>query len=63
MSIGMDLFGSCGQFKTYDPYKVEQPQAMVFQLQCRSCGWEVDNSVIAPRACPKCNSKSWERFA
>lgn len=63
MSISMDHFGSEGQFATYDPYHVTQPMAMVFQLQCRSCGFEPEGTVVAPKLCPKCHGKHWERFA
>ncbi len=63
MSISVDQFAAEGQFTTYDPYRVDMPTAVVFQLQCRSCGFEPDDAVVAPRLCPKCHSKSWERFA
>lgn len=63
MSISMDRFASQGQFLTYDAFRpVHQPVA-VFQLQCRCCGFEPEDSVVAPRMCPKCHSQSWERFA
>jgi predicted Zn-ribbon and HTH transcriptional regulator len=35
----------------------------VFQLQCRSCGFEPEDVVTAPRLCPKCHGETWERFA
>jgi len=34
----------------------------MFRLQCRSCGFEPDDVVTIPRACPKCHAQSWERF-
>lgn len=63
MVISMDQFGAQGSFATFDPFKVAGPSSMVFTLQCRSCGFEPDNAVTAPKCCPKCMGKSWERFA
>lgn len=63
MSISMDQFASEGQFATYDPYRVVEPSAMVFRLQCRSCGFEPEETVVAPKLCPKCHGNRWERFA
>ncbi len=63
MVISMEQFASQGQFATYDPYAAVPQTQTVFQLQCRSCGYEPEDTVVAPRHCPKCHSKSWERFA
>lgn len=65
MSIGMDSFASKGAFDTYDPFATEltERQIMVFQLQCRSCGYEPEDVVTAPNTCPKCRAQAWERFA
>ena len=63
MSIGMQRFASEGHFPTYDPFARQVERVGVFQLQCRSCGFEPDDVVVAPRVCPKCHSESWERFA
>ena len=63
MSISMDRFESMGQFPTYDPFASSPQRVMVFQLQCRSCGFEPEDVVTPPRYCPKCHSESWERFA
>lgn len=63
MSIGMNRFGSEGHFQTYDPFAESVARVSVFQLQCRSCGYEPEEVVVAPRVCPKCHAKSWERFA
>lgn len=62
MSISMERFASHGHFATYDPFGREDRGAAIFQLQCRSCGYEADNAVSAPGVCPKCHSESWERF-
>lgn len=62
MSIGMQRFAAEGQFQTYDPYGVTAQQVAVFQLQCRQCGFEPEGVTTAPRLCPKCHGKSWERF-
>ena len=63
MSIGMDRFASTGHFATYDPFLRSPERVAVFQLQCRSCGFEPEDVVVAPRLCPKCHGESWERFA
>jgi hypothetical protein len=62
MSIGMDSFASEGHFATYDPFRSSQ-RVNVFTLQCRCCGFEPEDVVVAPRVCPKCHGESWERFA
>jgi hypothetical protein len=62
MSISMDRFASQGQFETYDPYRAVPQMTAMFTLQCRSCGYEPDDVVTAPRLCPKCHANSWERF-
>jgi rubrerythrin len=61
--ISMERFGSTGQFVTYDPFAKSPSRIVVFQLQCRSCGYEPADAVVAPRICPKCHGESFERFA
>jgi len=64
MSISMDRFAAEGHFATYDPHHAdsfERPTQM-FRLQCRSCGFEPDDVVTIPHACPKCHAQAWERF-
>ena len=63
MSISMERFAAEGNFVTYDAHRQQHPLVGVFTLQCRACGFEPDDAVVAPRLCPKCHSKSWERFA
>jgi rubrerythrin len=63
MSIGMQRFASAGNFATYDPFARSEARVGVFTLQCRSCGYEPEEVVQVPQVCPKCHSKSWERFA
>lgn len=63
MSIGTDKFASTGHFATYDPFRQAPERVAVFQLQCRSCGFEPEDVVVAPHLCPKCHGESWERFA
>lgn len=63
MSISMEPFASAGRFPSYDPYEAAPQRVAVFQLQCRSCGFEPEDVVVAPRLCPKCHSAAWERFA
>jgi len=63
MSISTDRFESGGHFATYDPFASAPSRVTVFQMQCRCCGYEPEDTVVAPRICPKCHSQSWERFA
>jgi hypothetical protein len=63
MPIGMQQFASEGQFATYDPCAQPVTRTEVFSLQCRACGFEPEDVVVAPRLCPKCHAKAWERFA
>lgn len=63
MSISMERFASEGHFATYDPCHNVPSRVAVFQMQCRCCGFEPDDFVVAPRVCPKCHSESWERYA
>ena len=63
MSISMDRFASEGHFQTYDPFAHVPTRVTVFQLQCRCCGFEPDDVVVAPKVCPKCHGETWERFA
>jgi hypothetical protein len=61
----MEPFASQGHFATYDPFAAsvgKSASVAMFQLQCRSCGFEPENAVVAPRFCPKCHSNSWERY-
>jgi rubrerythrin len=63
MSISMERFEACGQFVTYDPFVKSIGRVAVFQLQCRNCGYEPADTVVAPRVCPKCHGETFERFA
>ncbi len=47
----------------YDPYQPALERAMVFQVQCRMCGYEPEDILHPPRICPKCHGQAWERFA
>jgi hypothetical protein len=49
----MERFGSEGHFATYDPFAQVPQRVSVFQMQCRSCGYEPENVVTPPRLCPK----------
>ena len=53
MSISMERFSSDGRFLTYDPFPVSLRPVTVFQLQCRSCGYEPDGAVTPPEALPQ----------
>ncbi len=63
MSISMERFAAEGNFAKYDAFRELAPLVGVFTLQCHSCGFEPEDTVVAPKVCPKCHSKSWERFA
>ncbi|HEY2584905.1 MAG TPA: hypothetical protein VGI81_03960 [Tepidisphaeraceae bacterium] len=63
MSISMERFGSEGHFATYNPLTAGVQRATIFQIQCRSCGFEPEGAVTPPRLCPKCHGESWERYA
>ena len=63
MSISTERFASEGHYLTYDPFQSTPSRVAVFQLQCRCCGFEPEDVVVAPKYCPKCHSESWERFA
>ncbi len=63
MSISMERFEANGQFLTYDPFATSAHRVSVFQLQCRCCGFEPTDAVVAPKICPKCRGDAWERFA
>lgn len=63
MSISMERFESRGLYATFDPFNRERIRVTVFQLQCRCCGYEPEDAVVAPKICPKCHGESFERFA
>jgi hypothetical protein len=63
MSISMERFGSEGHFPPYNPRAAGVHRVAIFQMQCRSCGFEPEGSVTPPRLCPKCHGESWERYA
>jgi predicted Zn-ribbon and HTH transcriptional regulator len=63
MSISMEQFASHGHFASYDPFPRPTQRIAIFTLACRSCGFEPEDAVVAPRICPKCHSTGWERFA
>jgi len=63
MSISMERFGAQGQYVTYDPFARAVSRIAIFQLQCRCCGYEPEDSVVPPKVCPKCGAESFERFA
>lgn len=62
MTIGITQFSAHGHFATFNPYPREETVVEIFQLQCRRCGYEVEEGVTAPATCPKCHASSWERF-
>jgi hypothetical protein len=62
MAIGIEPFASEGHFATYDSFANSSVKVDMFRLQCRSCGFEPEDTVVPPRLCPKCHCKSWERY-
>jgi len=58
----MEKFGSEGRFVTYDPFRSAPNRVAIFTLQCGRCGYEPDDVVSVPHACPKCHGDTWERF-
>jgi hypothetical protein len=62
MSISMEIFGWSSINEDAHPVARIAPATFPFRLQCRACGFEPEDQVIAPRICPKCASSSWERF-
>jgi len=63
MSISMERFEAAGQFVTYNPFASTPTRVAVFKLTCRCCGFEPEQTVVAPNYCPKCRGQSWERYA
>jgi len=63
MSIGMERFGSIGQRSESDAASEFRNPAFPFRLQCRACGFEPADAIIAPPRCPKCKGSAWEQFA
>ncbi len=46
----------------FDPYQPAIGRITVFQVQCRMCSYEPEDSLHPPKICPKCHSRSWERY-
>ena len=63
MSIAMERFGSYEQLSESRVSGGMPDSAFPYRLQCRSCGFEPDDAIIAPPRCPKCHGSAWERFA
>jgi predicted Zn-ribbon and HTH transcriptional regulator len=63
MSINMEKFASVGHFAKFDPHVSVEARVAVVKMQCHCCGFEPDEGVVPPRICPKCHSRSWERYA
>ena len=61
-SFSMEHLVAKKETAKYDPYQSTSQRAMVFQVQCRMCGFEPEDLLHPPRICPKCHSQAWERF-
>jgi hypothetical protein len=53
MSISTECFRSEGHFAKYGPPVETGVKAPIFRIECRRCGFEPEDSIIAPRVCPK----------
>lgn len=62
MSYSMESLIAKKNVVKYEPHQAVITRAMVFQVQCRMCGFEPEDTLHPPRVCPKCHSQSWERF-
>lgn len=62
MSISMEQFGSHERMESRAA-RALPTKTFPFRLQCRSCGFEPEDAIIAPPRCPKCAASAWERFA
>jgi len=63
MSIAVERFAAEKMYLTYDPYAEDSGEVSVFCLQCRHCGFEIDDVAHTPHeVCPKCHGNAWERF-
>ncbi len=62
MSIGMEPFGwEAVAVKEMSSTELSK-RLFPFHLECRSCGYEPEDVVVAPRhRCPKCGGTAWER--
>jgi hypothetical protein len=47
MSISMEKFASEGHFATFDPLVPIAARVSVITLQCRCCGFEPEDAVVA----------------
>jgi len=63
MSIDMEHFGSTEHRAESQASNKFVGRAFPYRLQCRACGFEPEDPIVAPPRCPKCASSSWERFA
>jgi hypothetical protein len=63
MSINMESFAAAGHFAKFDPHVSTLSRISVMTIQCRCCGFEPEEAVVAPRICPKCHSRAWEQYA
>jgi hypothetical protein len=62
MSIDMERFGSKEQQTDFRDSVHGARTACPYRLQCRACGFEPEDVIVASPRCPKCDGSSWERF-
>ena len=58
----MEPFGSGGPYLRYDPPAEPYPVVVSPQMQCPACGFDPENGRLPPLACPRCGSRSWQRY-
>lgn len=63
MPVSAERFASEGHFPSYDPVTAGSRPTAMTKLECRCCGYEPNNTVVAPVRCPKCHASCWQRFS
>ena len=58
----MEPFGSGGPYLRYDPPAEPYPVVVSPQMQCPACGFDPQCEQLAPLACPRCGSRSWQHY-
>ena len=58
----MEPFGSGGPYLRHDPPAEPYPVVVSPQMQCPACGFDPQCEQLAPLACPRCGSRSWQRY-
>jgi len=59
----MEKFGMTDEPTKFRASIVVPGRVSPYRLQCRACGFEPLDAIVAPKRCPKCACRAWERFA